>query len=75
MFDKAKIKSNIKKLEKKIDLIEQKRSRSQSALVQAILQNTEPDEKDVEYFNNYSAEIDSLRTEMRELKISLTVGK
>lgn len=71
MFDKIKIKNNIKKLEKKIAAIEKKRSRSQSALVQAILLNAEPSETDVEYFNSYTAEIDRLRSEIRDLKISI----
>ncbi|MDO4562829.1 MAG: hypothetical protein Q4C12_03240 [Clostridia bacterium] len=59
----------IKKIKKEIDEIERKRSRSQSALVQAILTHSDPDEQDVEFFNMYTAQIEQLRHKMAELNI------
>mgnify|MGYP000861565049 FL=1 len=42
MFEKIRIKNQIKKLKKEITLNERKRARSQAALIEAILQNTSP---------------------------------
>ena len=51
--------------------IESKRSRSQSALVQAILLQEQPDETDVEWFNKYTGEITACRNHMIELQKKL----
>ena len=48
-----------------------KRSRSQSALVQAILLQEQPDEMDVEWFNKYTGEITACRNHMIELQKKL----
>lgn len=61
MFKKMKLKGEIKKLKQSIVDLENKRARSQSALVANILQKKEPDEKDVEFFNAYSKQIDDIR--------------
>jgi hypothetical protein len=50
-----------------IEELEQKRSRSQAALITAILSNTTPDDEDVEYFNKFTSEIDAQRELMRAL--------
>ena len=54
-----------------IEEIERKRARSQSALVQAILLQEEPDERDVEWFNKYTGEISACRNHMIELQKKL----
>ena len=51
--------------------IERKRSRSQSALVQAVLLQETPDESDVEWFNKYTGEITACRNHMVELQKKL----
>ena len=71
MFEKFTLKRCIKKYKKKIEEIEKKRIRSQAALINAILSNTTPDDTDVDYFNRYTAEIEELRSKMKELEISL----
>ena len=71
MFKKQKLKREIKKCIKEIDMLEQKRTRSQAALVTAILQHTTPDDADVDYFNTYTAKIDDVRARMSELKAQL----
>ncbi len=71
MNEKGKIKKEIKKCRQTIEEIERKRSRSQSALVQAILLQEEPNERDVEWFNKYTGEITACRNHMSELQKQL----
>lgn len=71
MFEKAKIKREIKKCNKLIIILEKKRYRSQAALVAAILNSEDPNEDDVEYFNQYSELINSKREEIHEYQKKL----
>ena len=71
MSEKRKLKKEIKLCMQTIQEIERKRSRSQSALVQAILLQEEPNETDVEWFNKYTGEITSCRIHMIELQKKL----
>lgn len=52
--EKRKLKKEIKVCMQTIEEIERKRSRSQSALVQAVLLQETPEENDVEWFNKYT---------------------
>lgn len=72
MFKKMKLKSEINKLKKEIVNLESKRARSQSALVASILQKKEPDEKDVEFFNMYSKQIDEIRAQISQKEEELS---
>ena len=74
MFEKEKYKKEIKKCLVTIEEIERKRSRSQSALVQAILLQEEPNEADVEWFNKYTGEITACRNHMNEIQKKLDMG-
>lgn len=67
MFEKRKLRKAIEASKKRIEEIEKKRSRSQAALVEAILTHTEPNDSDVEFFNNFTAQIDAERNHMHEL--------
>ena len=69
--EKRKLKREIKLCMQTIQEIERKRSRSQSALVQAVLLQETPDERDVEWFNKYSGEITACRNHMIELQKKL----
>ncbi len=71
MNEKRRLKSEIKKCRQTIEEIERKRSRSQSALVQAILLQEEPNERDVEWFNKYTGEITACRNHMSEIQKQL----
>ena len=71
MFEKFKIRRKIRKLKIQIEELEKKRSRSQSALVDAILSNSVPADQDVDYFNRYSERINSDRERIRELQKKL----
>lgn len=71
MLKKFKTKQGIKKYKKQIVAVEQKRARSQAALVDAILTHTTPSDEDVDYFNKYTAEIEELRKKMHALEVEL----
>ena len=73
MFEKEKYKKEIKKCLVTIEEIERKRSRSESALVQAILLQEEPNEADVEWFNKYTGEITACRNHMNEIQKKLDI--
>ena len=66
--EKRKLKREIKICRQTIQEIERKRSRSQSALVQAVLLQETPDERDVEWFNKYTGEITACRNHMIDLQ-------
>ena len=51
----------------KVDTIEQKRTRSQAALVEAILTKSEPKDDDVDFFNKFTEQIEQERQHMHEL--------
>ena len=67
MFEKRKLKKAIEQSKQKIEQIEQKRSRSQSALVDAILRHTEPNDQDVDYFNQFTQQIEDERANLHRL--------
>lgn len=67
MREKRILNKKIAQCKASIEELEQKRSRSQAALITAILSNTSPDDEDVEYFNKFTAEIDAQRELLRAL--------
>lgn len=67
MFEKMKLKKAINQSKERIADIEQKRTRSQAALVEAILRHTEPDDRDVDFFNQFTAQIDEERANLHRL--------
>ena len=75
MFEKFRMRKQIKVIRQRIRFLEQKRERSQAALVDAILRKVEPNEDDVEYFNQFTGEIERLRTEMHQLEKELFGAK
>lgn len=71
MSKKGDIKKAIIDSEKEIELLEKKRGRSQSALLEAIITNMKPSEDDVKYFKVYSSLIAAERENLRRLKDEL----
>ncbi len=71
MSKKGELKRKIAESEEEIVLLEQKRGRSQSALLEAIISNRQPDPTDVEYFKTFSQLIDLERANWRKLKSEL----
>ena len=67
MSKKGDLKRAIANSEREIEALEKKRSRSQSALMNAMLNGTQPDPADTEYFRVFSALIDSERENLRNL--------
>ena len=67
MFERSKLKKQIKKAKSNIEMLEKKRTRSQAALVEAILTQTTPDDSDVEYFNRFTELIEAERNRMHAL--------
>lgn len=67
MFEKKKLKKAIEKSKEKIAEIEQRRSRSQAALVDAILRHVDPDDADVDYFNQFTAQMEDERANLHRL--------
>ena len=61
------MKKAIKLSKDRIAEIEQKRTRSQAALVEAILSHTDPDDRDVDFFNQFTAQIEEERAHLHTL--------
>ncbi len=68
MFRKIKLKKQIRACIREINLLDQRRSRSQAALVSAILTGTTPADDDVDYFNRYTAQINETRDRLHQLQ-------
>jgi hypothetical protein len=62
-----KLKKEIENCKKSIAELEQKRTRSQAALVEAILMKTEPKDDDVDFFNKFTEQIEAERNRLHEL--------
>ena len=71
MLKKSKLKKEINACRKKIQMLEQKRTRSQAALVYALLNHTTPNDSDIEYFNKFTVEMENERVHMHELMAEL----
>ena len=67
MFQKRKLRKQIKQGKATILALEQKRSRSQAELISALLKNEVPKDEDVDYFNHFSELIECERNRLREL--------
>lgn len=68
MFRKVKLKKQIRACIREINILEQRRSRSQAALISAILTGTTPADEDVDYFNRYTAQINETRDRLHQLQ-------
>ena len=71
MSKKGDLKKAIVESEQSIEELEKKRARSQSALLEALLNHTTPKEADVEYFKVFSSLIELERTNLRKLNEEL----
>lgn len=71
MSKKSDLKKAIAESEKEIEELEKKRTRSQSALLEALLNHTTPKDTDVEYFKVFTSLIDLERTNLRKLNEEL----
>lgn len=71
MSRKRQLAREIRLLEGEINGLEGKRSRSQAAIIIALLEEKKPDPVDVEYFRTYTAQIEVKRERLTELIKSL----
>lgn len=67
MFQKRKLRKQIRQSMETISVLEQKRSRSQAALVSALMKNEEPRDEEVDYFNHFSEKIERERERLHAL--------
>ena len=71
MSRKSELEKAIKESEAEIDLLEQKRIRSMSSFIEALVNRDTPTEEDVEYFKTYSGLIELERENLRKLQSEL----
>lgn len=71
MSKKSDLKRAILDSEKEIAELEKKCARSQTALLQSILNNTQLNEQDAQYFRVYTSLIEVERENLRKLKDEL----
>lgn len=71
MSKKSELKKAIASSENEINLLEQKRIRSMSSFIQALIEHKDPDPEDVEYFKTLSGLIDFERENLRMLNEAL----
>lgn len=71
MSEKRDLAKEIRMIEAEIQSLEIKRSRSQAALLEALISKKEPDAADVEYFRAYNAQIDVKRDRLKQVTARL----
>ncbi len=71
MSKKSELKKQILESEKEIEELEKKRNRSQSALLECFLNQTQPNERDAEYFRTYTNLIKLERENLKRLNDEL----
>lgn len=67
MSRKSELEKAIRESEHEIDLLEQKRLRSMSSFIEALVNHDTPSEEDVEYFKTFSGLIELERENLRRL--------
>ena len=71
MSKKSDLKRAVTESERELSELERKCARSQTALLQSILNCTKPDEQDAQYFRVYTSLIEVERENLRKLKEEL----
>lgn len=67
MSQRSKMAKELHTLEEEIKLLEIKRSRSQAALIEALISRQTPREEDVQFFRTFTAEIEVKREQLQQL--------
>lgn len=67
MSKKKEIAKEIHILEEEIKLLEVKRSRSQAALIEALISRQVPDEEEMQFFRTFTADIEVKREQLLKL--------
>lgn len=71
MSKKSQLKKAIDDSEKEIEALEQKRERSQVAVMRAMVAGVQPEPEDMQYFTVFSQLIDNERENLRKLYAEL----
>ncbi|MCH5164791.1 MAG: hypothetical protein J1G01_00115 [Clostridiales bacterium] len=71
MSRKSDLEKAIKASEHELDILEQKRIRSMSSFIEALVNRETPADEDVEYFRTFSGLIDLERENLRRLNDEL----
>lgn len=71
MSKKSELEKKIRESEAELDMLEQKRLRSMSQFIVALINHETPDDEDVEYFKTFSGLIDLERENLRMLNEEL----
>ena len=71
MAGKSKLKKDIAASREEIEKLERKLSRSQTAIIEAIITQTKPSDADIEYFRTYAQLIDVERENLQKLLAEL----
>lgn len=71
MSRKSELEKAIRESENEIEMLEQKRIRSMSSFIEALVNHDTPGEEDVEYFKTFSGLIDLERENLRRLNEEL----
>lgn len=64
---KRDIAKEIRMLSSEIQMLEIKRSRSQAALIEALVSKRDPDPEDVQYFRAFTSQIEVKREQLQKL--------
>lgn len=67
MSKKRELKKAIVESQKEIEILEKKRTRSQSAILESYINHDSPNESDAEYFRVYTSLIELERANLRKL--------
>ena len=68
---KSQLKKAIETSREEIESLERKLSRSQVAIIEAIITNSKPSDADIEYFRTYASLIDVERENLQKLLAEL----
>lgn len=71
MSKKSELEKAIKESEQEIEMLEQKRIRSMSSFIEALVNHDTPTPEDVEYFKTFSGLIELERENLRRLNSEL----
>ncbi|MDE6294214.1 MAG: hypothetical protein K2L88_06310 [Clostridiales bacterium] len=71
MSKKSELEKKIRESEAELDMLEQKRLRSISSFIEALVSHDTPSEEDVEYFKTFSGLIELERENLRRLNEEL----
>ena len=71
MSKKSELEKKIRESEAELDMLEQKRLRSISSFIEALVSHDTPSEEDIEYFKTFSGLIELERENLRRLNDEL----